>query len=141
MDRQPAMLVARRMLLVAGWGMRRALAFVFLVPAIAMVSVAVAQPRRPKPKVDAGGGDNPYEDKAPTTSADAGAPATTATTTPASDAGAVGPMPRPDIGDGGAKLSPLNPQASEFPEAGAPPAAQTIDYDKLLADIAALRAR
>ncbi len=43
-------------------------------------------------------------------------------------------------GDGGApKLSALNPAANEFPDGGAP--AETIDYDKLLADIAALRAR
>jgi hypothetical protein len=40
--------------------------------------------------------------------------------------------------DGG-KLSPLNPAANEFSDAGTPP--MSVDYDKLLADIASLRAR
>jgi hypothetical protein len=41
------------------------------------------------------------------------------------------------------KLSPLNPAAPEMPPlvAAAPSAAAPIDYDKLLGDIAALRAR
>ena len=52
-----------------------------------------------------------------------------------------GPVPAPpaDVGDGGIRPSPLNPTAAESPgnvDAGAP-----LDYDRLLADIAALRAR
>lgn len=103
-----------------------------------MATLAFAQ-TRPKPvtgkppvkppaaKVDAGS-----EEPAAT---DAASTAATATAT-----GAVPEPPRaPEVGDGG-RLSPLNPTAQEMPgpvaDAGTP-----IDYDKLLADIAALRAR
>lgn len=56
-----------------------------------------------------------------------------------------GPVPPPlmlhgEIGDGGVRPSPLNPAPNEFAQgidAGAP----TVDYDKLVADIASLRAR
>jgi hypothetical protein len=60
------------------------------------------------------------------------------------DGGPVPPPPtRVDLGDGGVKLSPLNPMAPEMPPT-TPPAPSVIgapDYDKLLAEIAALRAR
>src|SRR5579864_2268960 len=104
------------------------------------VTGALAQPRpkparpaaKPKPSAVADGGtDNPYSSEAPAGSA---APTASAATAPAD----VGP-PRVDTSDGGLKLSPLNPAANEFPDGGAP--AETIDYDKLLADIASLRAR
>ena len=51
-----------------------------------------------------------------------------------------GPVPPPagDTADGG-KLSPLNPAANEFSDAGASP--PSLDYDRLLGDIGALRAR
>jgi hypothetical protein len=39
----------------------------------------------------------------------------------------------------GARLSPLNPAAAEFSDAGAAP--PPVDYDRLLADLASLRAR
>jgi hypothetical protein len=60
----------------------------------------------------------------------------------ASDAGPVAPpsMLHGDLGDGGVRPSPLNPAPNEFAQgidAGAP----AVDYDKLVADIAALRAR
>jgi len=50
------------------------------------------------------------------------------------------PPPKAPAGDkGGAKLSPLNPAANEFPDAGvAPP---PPEFDRLLGDIAALRSR
>jgi hypothetical protein len=44
-----------------------------------------------------------------------------------------------DIGDGGARPSPLNPAPQEL--AGGVDAGTPIEYDRLLADIAALRAR
>ena len=57
-------------------------------------------------------------------------------------AGDAGPPPPPiahiDLGDGGIKPSPLNPTAVELPPQ-VPPAAP--DYDKLLGDVSALRAR
>jgi hypothetical protein len=43
--------------------------------------------------------------------------------------------------DGGARMSPLNPQANELPAPAASAAAPPVDYDRLLGDIAALRAR
>jgi hypothetical protein len=110
----------------------------------AVVTVAVAQPRgrgagpKPKPpgKVDAGV-EAPVADEAAGTAAvpTAAAPAT-------GDAGpTAGPAAPPSYYDGGQKPSPLNPAPNELP-AGAPPAAgTTVDYDKLLGDISALRAR
>jgi hypothetical protein len=49
-----------------------------------------------------------------------------------------GPPPKP-AGTTETKLSPLNPEANEFPDGGSqtPP----VEYDKLLGDIAALRSR
>ncbi len=49
-----------------------------------------------------------------------------------------GPPPKP-AGSGEAKLSPLNPEANEFPDGGTQP--PPVEYDKLLGDIAALRSR
>jgi hypothetical protein len=123
----------------------RFLAGAALVSALGLVPVALAQPPHaarpgrpgPKPKPSASAEDNPYGDKPAAAwpnvpGVDAGAAAA-----PPSDAGPV-PAPPTESGDGG-KLSPLNPAANEFSDA-APPA-MTIDYDKLLGDIAALRAR
>jgi hypothetical protein len=52
-------------------------------------------------------------------------------------------IPRVDLGDGGVRPSPLNPTAEEMPGAAAStsPTVAAVDYDKLLGDIAALRAR
>jgi hypothetical protein len=47
------------------------------------------------------------------------------------------PAPPPEGADGG-RGSPLNPAANEFSDAGP---SSSLDYDKLLADIASLRAR
>jgi hypothetical protein len=108
-----------------------------------LVTMAIAQPRgrggvtaaptRPRPTASAV---DPYS--APT---DAGAaPTATTTATAAPTATEVVPPPRPEVtGDGRTRLSPLNPAQNEFPDGGPP--AQSVDYDKLLADIAALRAR
>jgi hypothetical protein len=131
----------------------RKLQAALLVTAAMLVIVALAfgKPTQPKPK--------------PTATADAGVTTTTdasvASTDPqqatgtgvdggtvaqpmmASDGG--GPVPPPsmlhgDFGDGGIRPSPLNPAPNEFAQgidAGAP----TVDYDKLVGDISALRAR
>ncbi|MDB4947182.1 MAG: hypothetical protein JWP97_6716, partial [Labilithrix sp.] len=66
------------------------------------------------------------------TSAEAGAK-------PVESASSVPPPPPQDLGDGGVRPSPLNPTVAESPggaDAGVPP-----DYDRILADVAALRAR
>jgi hypothetical protein len=101
-------------------------------------TLALAQPRRPPPRPvprpkgsASAGSDNPYETgAAASASASAGAPS------PA-DGGAVPPPPA--LSPSGGALSPLNPAPNEFGDGGTPPA--TLDYDRLLADVAALRAR
>ncbi|HEY1692050.1 MAG TPA: hypothetical protein VGG39_07800 [Polyangiaceae bacterium] len=121
---------------------RRFLAGGTLAAAVAVATVALAQPRwhpptrSPKPKADAG--ENPYEDKAGSAPAASGSAAAAPVGPPPSDAGPVPPPASQESADGG-KLSPLNPAANEFSDAGPP--AMTVDYDKLLADIGALRAR
>jgi hypothetical protein len=92
---------------------------------------------KPKPAGSAAG-ENPNEGERPPASASA--PSASAAAGPANAAGEGGPVPAPAVeGSAGARLSPLNPAPNEFSDAGAPPS--TIDYDRLLADIAALRAR
>ncbi len=123
---------------------QRFAALLTLLIATVVVSLALAQPRghKPKPRTDAGAetpsGDETAQPGASPTSATAGsAPA-------AADAGPVA-VPRPEVGPGGVKPSPLNPAPNEMPGAPgagpAPSASAAVDYDKLLADIAALRAR
>jgi hypothetical protein len=115
---------------------------------LALVGLAVAKPAPPKPpkgKPDAAVETGPYDD------ASATAPPTGAA---ASDAGTVtampvvvdgGPIAAPlgvATGDGGVKSSPLTPAPNEFPTANPlADAGVTVDYDKIMGDIAALRAR
>jgi hypothetical protein len=97
---------------------------------------------KPKP-APSSSADNPYEDKGPpsaspppqstTVSAQAASPPLSA-----ADAGLPPPAPSLESSDGGAS-SPLNPAPNEFSEAG--PQVPSVDYDRLLADIASLRAR
>jgi hypothetical protein len=98
-----------------------------LFAGVVLAGVAIAEPRatgnrsgRPAPSFATAG-----------PAAMVPAPATTGT-------GAMPPPPPPEGGDGG-KLSPLNPAQNEFSDAG--PLATSIDYDRLLADVASLRAR
>jgi hypothetical protein len=112
------------------------------VAATVIATLAFAQPRgarptRPsgKPKPAASAADSPYDSTgAPSASTSAAVQAA------ASGTNDTGPVPPPvgDTADGG-KLSPLNPAANEFSDAGAAP--PSVDYDRLLADIGALRAR
>jgi len=101
---------------------------------------ATAKPGGAKPKGSASaGGENPYSDDkgsaaAPSLSASGAWPPVAATL---GDAGAVPPPPA--AAATGGQLSPLNPAANEFSDGGMPP--MQIDYDRLLADVAALRAR
>ncbi len=84
----------------------------------------------------------------PSAGATAAAPATGSSAPVASSAPTTGPVPAPrnEAGDGGVRSSPLNPTAEEMPGyvapgASAPVPVPTVDYDKLVGDIAALRAR
>jgi hypothetical protein len=116
-----------------------------LCATIVLAAAAFGQPRgkpraqpKPKPTASASSESGPYDDKG---SAPAGSTAPGSTPAPApaaTDSSAPPPPPPSESADGG-KMSPLNPAANEFSDAGA--AAAPIDYDQLLADIAALRAR
>jgi hypothetical protein len=112
--------------------------------ATALVGVALAQPHarpvvKPKPKVtsdaEAPSADDTASVPIPGSQAPTGASTLDGGPAPA-------PQVRIDLGDGGVKLSPLNPTAAEMPPTvPAPPASAGVDYDKLISDIAALRAR
>jgi len=118
--------------------------FLGLLTALGAASLPAADAQtRPKgkPKPKTGG-----------TAAASAAPLSSATPSAgpvASVAASTGPIPAPRVepgGDGGVRASPLNPTAEEMPAAAAPagsvPApAATVDYDKILGDIAMLRAR
>lgn len=97
-----------------------------------LATLAVAQRGgRPAPRPGPRPTASAKTDAASTDDSEAGAPK------PVDSQGPV-PAPPPDLADGG-RPSPLNPTAAESPgniDAGAP-----LDYDRLLADIAALRAR
>jgi hypothetical protein len=72
---------------------------------------------------------------------DAGAPSPAPVPAAAPLPGDAGPVPAPPIEEApdGGKLSPLNPAPNEFSDGGI--AANPVDYDRLLSDIASLRAR
>ena len=105
---------------------------VLLAGLTTLATLAVAQRGRPVGKPPA---------KPPAASKDA-APSEDSTdggagAAPASTASV--PAPPADLGDGGVRPSPLNPAPQESP--GSVDAGTPVDYDRLLADIAALRAR
>jgi hypothetical protein len=126
----------------------RRVAILALLAGSCVAAVALAAPTRPRPKppvaADAGS-DNPYGEGASTSAQ--GASPDGGVTPMAADAG--GPVPPPqvlhgEVGDGGVRPSPLNPAPNEFSQgAGALDAGASsgVDYDKLIADIASLRAR
>jgi hypothetical protein len=128
---------------------RRGLAGLFAtLAATAIVGAALAQPRgraapKPKPKTS-----TMPDAEAPAALDDAASIPIPGSQAPAGasafDGGPVpSPLSRPDMGDGGIRPSPLNPAANEMPSTVAPVTSATpaVDYDKLLGDIAALRAR
>ncbi len=119
---------------------------VTVVSAVATGTFAVAQtkrpPTKPKPtpsaKADAGVATSPDESGAN------GAAATAPSGAPEAGSGARGVVEPPavsDVMDGGLRASPLNPAPQELPGNANVDAGTPLDYDRLLADIAALRAR
>ncbi len=129
-----------------GQRQRMAAGLSILLATVAVTS-ALAQQRargrpRPKPASTDAGSDNPYGDETlpPAAAASAGPVPATAS---GADAGPVPAPARTDVGDGGVRVSPLNPAASEMP--GPPgvlvPSAAGVDYDHLIGEVAALRAR
>jgi hypothetical protein len=113
------------------------------VAALVVATLAYGQGRaRPakggKPKAaPAASSDNPYGDTTPAPAASSSATASASPSPSQLDAGA--PPPPPLESTEGGVPSPLNPAANEFSDAGVQPA--SVDYDRLLADIASLRAR
>jgi hypothetical protein len=118
-----------------------------LAAMLVTVSLAIAQSRpprgkgaaKPKPAPSAApsaSADNPYEG---TPAPSASAVASAAPATSAAPSAEPPPPPPSDTLYGGGKLSPLNPEANEFSDAGV--TAPSLDYDRLLADIGSLRAR
>jgi hypothetical protein len=108
---------------------------------MALATLALAQPhgaRRKPPKPPAAPADAgaAAEVSSAAPSAAPSAPPPAGSSAPPTEAATI-PAPPSDTYDGG-RLSPLNPAANEFSDAGVttPP-----DFDKLLGDIAALRAR
>jgi hypothetical protein len=112
---------------------RRPLAFLGVALVLGAFTAAAAKPVPPKPKAkpDAGA-DEILTIPSATASASGTAPATTAT--------AEAPPVKAELYDGGVRPSPLNPAQNEFPPVG-DGGAVAFDYDRLLADVAALRAR
>ena len=111
----------------------RAATLLLLAATIGIATAATAQPRgrgrKPKP---------PPAEPAPSAEP-AKAEEAKAVEAPAADAGApayAAPLEAPD----GGRLSPLTPAPAEMP-GPMPSAAPPLDYDKLLGDVAALRAR
>ncbi len=116
--------------LLAAGTLAGALAGTWWVGAGALAQTHGARAAKPtKPKAAASASESSQE--SPSTPSE-GAPATTGS----ADAG---PVPAPAEASPGARLSPLTPAPGEFSDAGPVPA--SVDYERLLADIAALRAR
>jgi hypothetical protein len=93
--------------------------------ALVLATVALAQQR---------GSTRPHA--APTSAPPSSASAAAA---PPNEAGAPPPAAPSPEASGGSKLSPLNPAPAELSDAAMPP--PPIDYDRLLTELAALRAR
>ncbi len=115
--------------------------------AVTIAAVAFAQPKKSPagrgkgktpPAADAGEAPEGERSSTAAEATDGGAPSMTG-------ADASGPVAPPsmlhgELGDAGVRPSPLNPAPNEFAQpidGGAP----SVDYDKLIGDIAALRAR
>src|SRR5271166_5968927 len=120
-----------------------------IVAALVVATLAYGQ-ARPKPASHAGpaskpkaaaSADNPYDDKGspvpPAPSSAASAQAAPGAPVDGGPASLPPPAPPAESSDAGA-ASPLNPPASEFSDAGIQPV--SVDYDRLLGDIASLRA-
>jgi hypothetical protein len=99
----------------------------FAAPLLLLSLVALAQPKRAAKEPDAAPSKADKPDSKPETANGS-----------ADDLGGPPAKPAP-AGTVETKLSPLNPEANEFPDGGSqtPP----VEYDKLLGDIAALRSR
>jgi hypothetical protein len=103
-----------------------------LAAALVLATIALAQTRaRPgRPAAGASTAPSPPE---------AGAAPSAAAAALTEGGTAAPPAPAEGAGADGGKLSPLNPAPNEFSDAGVP--STSFDYDRLLSDVASLRAR
>ncbi len=100
-------------------------------PLLLLSFVALAQPKRSAKEP---------EDRASTAKPDKAEPkAEPAAAQANGSADDLGGPPAKPAGSAETKLSPLNPEANEFPDGGTQP--PPVEYDKLLGDIATLRSR
>ena len=129
--------------------MRRSLASKLLVGCLALSSLVLAQGKkpvvrakpRPKPAAVAPKPPEAPEEKPKPAEDDTPAPAAADAPAPAPKESAEPPAEpaKNSFGDAGVRSSPLNPRAEEFPDGGG--VATPGDLDKILGDIATLRAR
>jgi hypothetical protein len=140
--------------------MRRSLSYVLFAAAALIATIALAEvkkgggarvTRRPvSASKDAGTGENPYEkgDAPPgkgtgtASGSDGGSPGSEAVAASGADAAepsGESPGAQAAGSDEAVRSSPLNPRPEEFPDGGA--GISSIDLDKILGEIAALRAR
>src|SRR5690349_2731698 len=134
--------------------MRRSIVSSLLVASLALTTLVLGQTRgarpankpKPKPATTSTTKDARPEtgEEKPKAEDDPYAPSSGATA-PASSAGGEATGEPPNVqrsnltGDGGVRSSPLNPRPEEFPDGGA--VATPVDLDKIMGDIASLRAR
>lgn len=111
--------------------MRIRYAFV-AAPLLLLSFVALAQPKRAHESEEHGSAAKADKDK-PEPKPESAA------SSPSGAPDDLGPAPPKPASSTELKGSPLNPEANEFPDGGS--AAPPVEYDKLLADIAALRSR
>jgi hypothetical protein len=129
--------------------MRRSLATAFVIACLAATSLVLGQGRKtikpkPKPKPPAAAAtkenrpeppeEKPKADEEPASGAETSGGAGDSTPEPAAP-----PPAKASYGDAGVRSSPLNPRPEEFPEGGT--VSTPADLDKIMGDIATLRAR
>jgi hypothetical protein len=129
-----------RRLRVLARGMTAAALAGVLAATAALAQTHGARPAKPGTKPKPAGSatsETPTEERG---AAPAAAASASTSSTPAGAPGDAGPVAAPlSESPAGARLSPLNPAAAEFSDAGAAP--PSVDYDRLLSDLASLRAR
>jgi hypothetical protein len=129
--------------------MRRSLASILAIACLATTTLVLGQGRRtvkpkPRPKAPTSAPSesrpSPAEDKPKNDDEPPASPDSTGNASISGESGSEGPSVAPKaFSDAGVRSSPLNPRPEEFPDGGA--VSTPADLDKILGDIATLRAR
>jgi hypothetical protein len=129
--------------------MRRSLASTLAIARLATTSLVLGQGRRtvkpkPRPKAPTSAPSesrpSPAEEKPKNDDETPASPDSTGSAASSGESGSEGPsVASKAFGEAGVRTSPLNPRPEEFPDGGA--VSTPADLDKILGDIAALRAR